>query len=448
MTIGTFLIVLIVAIAFAFWLIKWRRAEDASPSTYKSSSMTTVDFIGIADEFLYGTNQLPIHDVAKFNMQVMQISPEWAELIRHFQIIAEHLKSANNTNDTTKQSIACINALSELHSCDFSIVSNEKKDEYIAFVKKSIEPFSGYYTLGDTKASKRNDFISSVEGMVEMHGAFSRSPNDQYWLVRQDSDIKRGVGGFRHSGNGRFALLKHGKLVCHGECERPSNGVVSNAGIFAIDDTLFGDTLGAKLLVYSSECRLLFSHKFNANIFNMGISDTGNYVVVQLCNSDNDDANKLYLFDINNKKVVFAIESSWSDSYRISEDERIVYLNFRNFPRSYRCTFNGELLDADLFESDAIDKATGAELFFLAQSKYSTTSINPDEITRLLDKSIETGLSQYPEYLAKAYRIKGEICESAKDIKAAIQWYEKALETHEKVGVKRKLTALKKMVLV
>lgn len=454
MSLGVFLIILAITLFAFWWFTGGRRANGNNRANLNKSNsikhtLTNSDLIELADSFLYNTHHFPLQEVGQINMRLMQMAPDWAMLIRHFQIIADHLETAKKTDDSIKASMACINAFSELGLCDFSVVTDAKRTEYIDFIKKSIEPFSGYKTIGDTRVSSKSNFINSVDGMPNMFGSFSRSPNDIYWLVRQDSDVKRGVGGFRHSGHGRFALLKHGKLLCHGKCERPTDAVVSNTGIFAIDDTLFGSQLGAKLLVYASDCRLLFSHKFNANIFTMGISDSGNYVVAQLCNSDNDDANKLYLFDVNNKKTLFAVESTWPDSYVISEDERIVYLGFRDFPRRYRCTFDGEFLDDALFASDAIDKASGAQLFFLTQNKYNAQQpTNHEEINQLLDKSINTGLAEYPEYLAKAYRIKGEICEFKQEIKAAVEWYEKALVTHEKVGVKRKLAALKKKIEV
>src|SRR3990172_1142232 len=74
---------------------------------------------------------------------------------------------------------------------------------------------------------------------LDMFGPYSESENGQYLLIRQDSDRERGIGGYRDSGNGRFALVNKGQVVYVDEWERPTEGEVSNTGTFAITDTLF-----------------------------------------------------------------------------------------------------------------------------------------------------------------------------------------------------------------
>jgi tetratricopeptide (TPR) repeat protein len=152
MTTGTFLIVLIVAIAFAFWLIKWRREEDTSPSTYKASSMITVDFIGIADEFLYNTHNVPIHEVGQINMRLMRIAPDWAMLIRQFQIIADsiHIAKTSKKPDTAMSRIQGI--YESLKECDFSILPLEKRDEYMAYIKQAVANAELAYRLNGAQA--------------------------------------------------------------------------------------------------------------------------------------------------------------------------------------------------------------------------------------------------------------------------------------------------------
>lgn len=110
---------------------------------------------------------------------------------------------------------------------------------------------------------------------VNMFGPYSESESGEYLVVWQDYDSNQGLGGYRHSGNGSFALVRSGKVLLTRECERPRDGKVVNSGVFAILDTLFGDKLGSKLYVYDASGDLLLGYTFSANSYNNSISNDG-----------------------------------------------------------------------------------------------------------------------------------------------------------------------------
>ncbi len=281
---------------------------------------------------------------------------------------------------------------------------------------------------------------------LNMFGVYSESADRQYLLIRQDSDRESGVGGCRDSGNGRFALARQGKILYVGECERPTEGAVSNSGTFAIIDTLFGDKLGSKLYVYSEDGKLLFSKRFTANTLNMGISTEGSHVVVQLCGSNTKDSGKLLVFEISTSETIsaFAPETRWAQRYEFSVSDQIVYLCYDN-NRRYAYSFQGVFLDGLKYARDQIEDASPADLVLIVREKLKDAPQEKlPELLSMINKAFEGDLSQYDEYLALAYRLKGEINELLGNLEDAVFSYKKALEIDPKIGVKQRLNKLEK----
>ena len=107
-------------------------------------------------------------------------------------------------------------------------------------------------------SSTRKNVRIVVDGMMQidsenMFGPYTKSKNGNYSLLLCDSDPSQGRGGYRESGNGRFALIS-GEEVCFiGECERPVEGAVSDNGAFALIDTHFGSGTKSTMLAFSKE---------------------------------------------------------------------------------------------------------------------------------------------------------------------------------------------------
>ena len=278
---------------------------------------------------------------------------------------------------------------------------------------------------------------------IDMFGPYAESENGQYMLIRQDSDRELGIGGYRDSGNGRFALVKKNQALYIGECERPTEGKVSNTGTFAITDTLFGNQLGSKLYVYSKDGTLLLSHLFSANTLNIGISIDGSHVAVQLCNCDTDDSGKLYLFNVNESKVIskFIPETGWADKYEFSIAENTIYLCYRN-NRRYAYLFDGTFLDRVRYDRERIEDASPTDLVLIVREKLKVaTQEQLPCLLSMIDKAFEGSLS---DYQALAYRLKGEIHESMGNKKEALSAYQDALKIDPKIGVKQRLKKLEK----
>lgn len=304
----------------------------------------------------------------------------------------------------------------------------------------------------EKKEAPAKDDISKVGdrmlriSSLDMFGPYSESKNGRYLLIRQDSDRERGRGGYRESGNGRFALVENGSVVFAGECERPTEGEVSNTGTFAITDTLFGDKLGSKLYVYSADGVQLIAHTFSANTLNIGISSEATHVVAQLCNSDTNDSGKLFLFEVSQSKVIttFIPETGWANEYEFSVPDGILYLCYRE-NRKYRYQLDGTFIDRERFERERIEDASPIELVSIVYEKMdSATNEQLPSLLSLIDRAFEGNLSEYHDYRALAFRLKGELNESLGNNEQAILAYREAININPKIGVKQKLKKLDK----
>jgi tetratricopeptide (TPR) repeat protein len=105
--------------------------------------------------------------------------------------------------------------------------------------------------------------------------------------------------------------------------------------------------------------------------------------------------------------------------------------------------------EAANFRKQQLEYGDGFGLLDTALAKLKTCGKNIDDETgtRLLDfltKAVERIPAEFPERHAVAYRATGEILEALGDKPHAVEYYEYALQKNPKVGVKKRLEALKK----
>ena len=101
------------------------------------------------------------------------------------------------------------------------------------------------------------------------------------------------------------------------------------------------------------------------------------------------------------------------------------------------------------FRKQQLEYGDGFGLLDTALAKLKTCgkTIDNETGTRLLDflsKAVERIPAEFPERLAVAYRATGEILETLGDRPHAVEYYEYALQKNPKVGVKKRLDALKR----
>lgn len=304
------------------------------------------------------------------------------------------------------------------------------------------------------KYSGRSEMESFVKIVNGSEGSFieasiSRSPNGRYALAWCDAQFG-GRDGLKVVEEGSFVLREPHKVITRGKIQRPNHGNVANNGTIVINDMMFGKGGMGTFYALDRQGNVLLKKLFQANLWNNGISPDGRFAVCQTCNSDNADGNVLTFFDLLTGKILWQKqpETSWADSYEFDLEKEIIYLVYRDKGK-FAYSFSGEFIDAERWQAERIKQASGFELHAIARERFQNLDkyVDPNvgkEILSLLEKALQRGLDNYPEEQARIYRTMGELFEMLGEEPKAIESYERALRLSPKVGVKRKLEALKK----
>lgn len=254
--------------------------------------------------------------------------------------------------------------------------------------------------------------------------------------------------------DGSYVLLDGDEIILQGKIERPNDGKVADNGTFILNDWMSHEELNGTFYAFDIQENTLVKKEFQANLFNNGLSNDGKYAVCQTANSDNDDGNTLNLFDLSTGEHLWQRhpECGWGDSYEFDTKEQLIYIVNKDLGK-FAYNFVGEFLDSERWHKasieDAIKQPDGRSLAYIVREEFLSLDDQIDidtgkEILSLLKKALQLGFDEYPSEEAMAYRTMGEIHEALDNKLKAIESYEKALELNPKVGVKRRLSALKK----
>jgi tetratricopeptide (TPR) repeat protein len=285
---------------------------------------------------------------------------------------------------------------------------------------------------------------------MDYFGEYAESPNAQFTLSWSDATLDGSVGGHRNSGEGRYLLARDQEIIFVGRMQRPNNGQVSDRGLCVLNDWMFGDDLSGTAYAFDVSGREILQHRFDANLYNCGVSNDGQLGIFQTANNDNADGNLLSLFDLTNGALLWSVhpESGWGDSYVFDQTNQTVSLVVREIGEFRYSLSSGQFLDSESLREGKLSSGSGFEVQTIAeQARESLTSESTkneiDEAIALFNTSLDRGLSEYPWQAARAWRSIGEIEELRGDLSEAVLAYEKAIDLDPKVGVKRRLGILK-----
>ncbi|WP_392560390.1 tetratricopeptide repeat protein [Orbus mooreae] len=260
--------------------------------------------------------------------------------------------------------------------------------------------------------------------------------------------------GCRERGNGSFLLYNSFTdclITIDKQLERPNHGVVVNNGYFSIEDWHFNNELSGSFYVFDNHGNAIFNKNFSANIINSSLSSTGNLAVCQTANSDNEDGNKLFLFDVQNNKQLFSISPvSWADSYEFDEEKKYLIVNFNDIGK-FRYNIQGIFLDIKEFQEARLKSDRYDVIIFTAEEMLKESNLPLEKTRKILDaiiKARKIGADSNQSWKALALKVQGLAYELLSEYSKAIAVYEEALEINPKIGVKRKLAFLKKEIFV
>jgi hypothetical protein len=296
---------------------------------------------------------------------------------------------------------------------------------------------------------KTDDQWLRIEAL-DFFGQYSSSPDGSYTIAWADRDPSGRRGGFRESGHGTYVLVCNGELVLTGKMERPNDGRVANNGSFVLNDWLFGEGLKGIFYGIDKNGTVLVKHRFEANLFNNGISPDGRFAVCQTCNSDTSDSGLLWCFDLTSGALLWKVQppTGWAEDYSFDPARHTLYLHYSKLGVFRYSLESGLFEDREGWVEQKIKHGNGFELLAIAQDRMKLLSDvsskdEVDELIDLLQAALTRGLSTYPNQQAIVYRYIGELKERLGDWVSAIEFYEEALKHNPKVGVKRRLSQLK-----
>ncbi len=285
----------------------------------------------------------------------------------------------------------------------------------------------------------------------DFFGAFTKSPSGAYVLAWRDADPDGRRGGHRKSGEGDYVLVHGGRIVADGRMERPNDGKVADNGTFILSDWRFGDQLRSTLYAFDSGGRRLLAHEFGANALKSGLSPDGRFAVYMTAGGDHPDASKMTLFDLTNGELLWSLwpPSGVPTSYAFDTAEALMWLEYDGKGRYAYSMTDGDFLDRERWETERIEWAHPFELARIGSERLKAAGDDLDlrdgaEIAFILKKAIGTGIDQSPSEHAKVLKTLGDLWERLGDDREALNCFQQAEAVYPKVGVKRRIQALRK----
>jgi len=276
-----------------------------------------------------------------------------------------------------------------------------------------------------------------------------QSPNGVYILAWSDAETVLTRRGEYRQRKGSYALFENEDLILSGKLQRPNDGKVADNGNFIFNDWMFQIHEKGTFYAIDRNGETLIRKRFRANLFRNELSLDGRFAVCQTANSDNDDGARLTFFDLKARDILWHCHPpDWgTDSYEFDADKEILYLKYRD-GSIFRYSFGGEFLDAERWEDERLKRINGFELHFMARQKINSLedifdSRIVNEIFLLLETALQRGLDPYLNEQAAIHRTMGEMFEKLRQMNKAIEHYEKALDLNPRIGLKRKLQAIK-----
>lgn len=273
---------------------------------------------------------------------------------------------------------------------------------------------------------------------LDMVGERTTSPDGRYTLVWQDRYWMDGVPV-----GGRYLLIDGDTVAVEGKMERPQDGKVADNGTFILNDWGDSQQLSETFHAFRCDGSPIVSRSYSANLLNNGLSRDGRLAVCQTCNAPGSpDSSILTVFDLAAGAEVarWTAESGWARGYEFPQGgERVRML--RGDRPSLVYSLTGEFLDRCLWLRDEVSRGTLHVIRRALGEGEAATGLTVEDLRAGVRRALAEGDERFE---AEAWRLLGEIEESAGHAGAALDAYDKALAVNPKVGVAKRAAALRK----
>ena len=273
---------------------------------------------------------------------------------------------------------------------------------------------------------------------LDMVGERATSASGRFTLVWHD---RRWMDG--EIIEGRYLLIDRDAVILDRRIARPQDGKVADDGTFVLNDWGDSQALSGTFHAFRSDGSAIVSRVYSANLLNTGLSSDGRLAVCQACNAPGSPDGSIFcVFDLERGAEVAAWvpESGWARGYEFPEGGESIRM-LRGDRPSLDYALTGEFLDRRLWLEDEVRRGT---LYVIRKSLAegeAATGLTHDDLRTGARQALRDGDDRFE---AEAWRLLGEIEESAGDAAAALEAYDRALAINPKVGVAKRAAALRK----
>jgi len=285
---------------------------------------------------------------------------------------------------------------------------------------------------------------------MDYGGLYCLSKSKKWAISWRDSDPAAGRGGQRESGLGEYVLADlAGDLVsAHGKMQRPNNGSVADNGSFSLEDWHFGNALSGTFNVFDNTGNPIVTKELTANILDSGISRNGKLAYCATANSKTEHSYKIFLFDLETGEELFCVtpRTGGIESYAFDEDRKLLIADVKGVGK-FRYDRSGNFVDAENLDKANLNSSDYSRIIRAAEKILNEPDISQSLAREALEAVIRArslGADANPAWTPNALKVQGLAHEVLDELREAIQIYEEAIVLNPKIGVKRRLDALKK----
>lgn len=212
----------------------------------------------------------------------------------------------------------------------------------------------------------------------------------------------------------------------------------------------FGSALQGSLVAVDPDAREIYRRDFQANIFNVGLSECGRFAAVQTAAAPNEDGNVLELHDLLERRRLFsaAPATGWADGYRfdVSAGGELVHLVVINDKLGeFRYAPDGQFLTGAAYQQARLERGDPYTRLMAVQEMFESDPgpVTAGTVLPVCDSLLLGGQLDH-SWQASVQRLRGECLESMGRLDEALAAFDAALTLNPKVGVKRKADSLRK----
>lgn len=287
---------------------------------------------------------------------------------------------------------------------------------------------------------------------IGYNGFYNLSKSKKWAISWRDSDPAAGRGGHRESGFGEYVLadLVGNVVSVHGKMQRPNNGSVADNGSFSLEDWHFGSTLSGTFSVFDSVGIPIVTKELTANILDSGISRNGKLAYCATANSKTEHSYKIFLFDLETAEELFCVtpRTGGIETYGFDEDRKLLIADVKGVGK-FRYDRNGNFVDAENLDKANLGSSDYSRIIRAAEKILGESDLSEDRAREALEAVIRArslGADANLAWRPNALKVQGLAHEALGEQRDAIQIYEEAIALNPKIGVKRRLDALKKKI--